>query len=463
VPEVRDSCGTRCIIPAVREQQRRSIARGAARRLCLAIAQCAALLPCSWQVSFAADLVTGTVRNGTSGQAAAGDEVILLRLERSLHEEARTRIDAQGGFTFDLQDPVHPHIVRVTHQGVNYDKPITAGGVISIDVYDAAARAQGVSGSIEIIRAGTRGTALHVSDMIEIRNESNPPVTQSGPRSFEVYLPAGATIDSVLAAGPANIAASISAAPVPGEPGHYAVNFPLLPGATKFSFNYDLPYNGRAQFHTKSIYPFQQFAVMIPPTMTFTSRSSAFQALPVGDGRYHAEAAENVKAGTGLSFEISGRGELPTVQPQSHATPNRPAAPAAASAPAIAPETSRPPNTVPVPSSASKIAARDSTAWWWVLGAAAGLGIAACAFLIWRRRRSHRHAIHSIAQPHTLVLQSSIHLVDALKEGLFQLESDRMQGMIRGEDYTSAKHALEGTIRWALTRTQNRKANPAAP
>lgn len=55
--------------------------------------------------------------------------------------------------------------------------------------------------------------------------------------------------------------------------------------------------------------------------------------------------------------------------------------------------------------------------------------------------------------------QSPAPLVDALKEGLFQLESDRMQGVICGEDYASAKCALEGTIHWALTRTQRRETN----
>ena len=60
------------------------------------------------------------------------------------------------------------------------------------------------------------------------------------------------------------------------------------------------------------------------------------------------------------------------------------------------------------------------------------------------------------------MLHSAASLVDACKEGLFQLESDRVQGVILGEEYTSVKRALEGTIRWAVTRAENRKANTAA-
>jgi hypothetical protein len=81
-------------------------------------------------------------------------------------------------------------------------------------------------------------------------------------------------------------------------------------------------------------------------------------------------------------------------------------------------------------------------------------------YLVWRRQRLHVSATTSIAQPHPL--HSAAYLVDALKEGLFQLESDHMLGIICGEDYTSAKGALEGTIRWALTRAQNRKAQAEA-
>jgi hypothetical protein len=342
------------------------------------------------QTSFAADLITGSARNATRARPAAGDEVVLVRLDRNPHEEARTRIDAQGGFTFHLEDPGHPHMVRVIHQGVNYDRQVIAGATISIDVFDTTAKAQGVTGRIEIFRAGTRGNTLHVSDMIEIGNGSNPPVTQAGPRSFEVYLPAGATIDSVLAAGPDNVASRIAPEPVSGEPGHYTVNFPLRPGATKFAFNYDLPYNGHARFRANRVYPFQQFAVMIPPTMTFTARSSAFQALAVGNKSYHVEAAENVKAGAGLEFELAGAGAPPSMQAQNQTSPNVPAT--AATAPATAAEAFPTPNAAPIAGPARKRAAPSANAWWWVLGAAAAPGLAVCLALARRRQRLQRQA-----------------------------------------------------------------------
>jgi hypothetical protein len=48
--------------------------------------------------------------------------------------------------------------------------------------------------------------------------------------------------------------------------------------------------------------------------------------------------------------------------------------------------------------------------------------------------------------------RSSASLAQALKEELFQLEVDRLQGTLPGAEYDSAGQALEETIRRALGR-----------
>ena len=65
----------------------------------------------------------GLVSNGTTRKPAAGDEVILLRLDQGMQEEARTKTNGQGEFTFSLKDAV-PRLVRV--RGIAYDfEPMT--------------------------------------------------------------------------------------------------------------------------------------------------------------------------------------------------------------------------------------------------------------------------------------------------------------------------------------------------
>jgi hypothetical protein len=176
------------------------------------------LLACCSTAALGANNITGSVRNQSRGEPAAGDEVILVQLDRGMQEEARAKTDAHGAFTFTVQYPDKPYLVRVVHQGVTYDQQASAGDVLSMQVFDAARRVQGVTGSIEILRTGTTGNLLHVSDLYDIRNESSPPLTQAGERAFEAYLPAKAKISSVLAAGPGETGVMISAAPLPGEP-----------------------------------------------------------------------------------------------------------------------------------------------------------------------------------------------------------------------------------------------------
>jgi len=160
-----------------------------------------ALLACFSTAAMGANYITGSVRNQSRGEPSAGDDVILARLDIGMQEEARAKTNSQGAFNLNVQYPDKPYLVRVFHQGVSYDQQASAGQALSIKVFDAATHVQGITGTIEILRTGTVGNLLHVSDMVEIKNESSPPLTQAGERTFEVYLPANAKIDSVLAAG----------------------------------------------------------------------------------------------------------------------------------------------------------------------------------------------------------------------------------------------------------------------
>jgi hypothetical protein len=342
------------------------------------------LLACFSPTAMGASSITGSVRDQTHGKPAVGDEVILVRLDKEMQEEARVKTDAQGAFTLLLQYPDKSYLVRVVHQGVRYDRPASAGDALSIQVFDAARHVQGVTGSIEILRTGTRGNVLHVSDMYEIKNESSPPLTQVGERTFEAYLPAKAKMTSILAAGPGSIGEMISASHVPGEPGHYTVNFPLLPGATKFAFNYDLPYDGHATFQTRHAYALQQLAVMIPPTMKFLSRSPAFQILATGNSRYQVQAANQLTAGEGPEFGISGTGALsplrdeakPQARPHSSAAPDSTlSVPSRAALPSLA---SVDPGLKQAPPPSQSL----------VLGGVTALLLGFCVLLVWRARKA---------------------------------------------------------------------------
>jgi hypothetical protein len=248
----------------------------------------------------------------------------------------------------------------------------------------------------------------------------------------------------------------ISATPVPGEPGHFTVNFPLRPGATKFAFNYDLPYDGRATFRTRRLYPLQQLAVMIPPTMRFSSRSPAFQVLPTGNSNYQVQAANRVNAGEGPEFEISGAGALPALQAQTQPPPKAPAT--VVTPAASAPSNSAAPTQRVNDSGGSGLSAPASHRKWWVLGVGGLLVVGAGGFWLWRGERlfvNRQFVNRQFVSPGTVVARTGQGLAsssEVLKEELFRLEIDRLHGTISGEEYDSARQALEGTIKRALAR-----------
>jgi hypothetical protein len=364
-----------------------------------------AVIMCFSTVALGASNITGSVRNQSRGEPAAGDEVILLRLDIGMPEETRAKIDTRGMFTLNVQYPDKPYLVRVIHQGVSYDQQAAPGQSLSIEVFDAAPEVRGVTGTIEIIRTATNGKLLHVSDLVEIKNASNPPLTQAGERTFEVYLPAKAKIGSVLAAGPGTLGMTISAAAVSGEPGHFIVNFPLRPGATKFAFNYDLPYLGRVSFHTKHAYPLQQLAIMIPAAMKFSSPSPAFEIIKTGNRRYQVHAANQLKAGEGPEFEVSGTGALPSLgeQDSSHQRFPSPASPhptqslpARAILPSLAISNSRP--TLQTQPTSQSL----------VLGALTSILLAASALLVWRGRKARTLSAAQTGAARSRPTQSSI-------------------------------------------------------
>jgi hypothetical protein len=301
-----------------------------------------ALIGCVSTRASRADDIPGSARNESRSQLAAGDQVILLRLDDGMREEARAKTSAQGKFTFHVRHPGKTYLVRVIHEGVAYEQEALAGHLVSIPVYDAARQVAGVTGNIEIFRTETEGNLLHVSDMYEISNHSSPPRTVTSQRTFEVYMPANAQIRFVWAAGPDNVRVIISVLPFLGEPGHYAVSFPLRPGATKFGFQYDLAYRGNVAFQTRRVYPVQQFAVMIPPTMRFSSRARGFSLLNAGNPHFQVRAANYLMAGEGPDFEISGSGQLPPFLSalKSQPVPSLPSLPDAA--PPVAPQAARP-------------------------------------------------------------------------------------------------------------------------
>lgn len=71
------------------------------------------LLACGATAALGANEIQGSVRNQTRDQPAVGDDVILIRLDPGMPEEARAKTDARGAFRFNPQHSDRPYLVRV--------------------------------------------------------------------------------------------------------------------------------------------------------------------------------------------------------------------------------------------------------------------------------------------------------------------------------------------------------------
>jgi hypothetical protein len=417
----------------------------------------AALLAAS--VAAQAATVTGTVTDKTNNRPAVGDDVVLIAFAQGMQEAARTKTDAKGHFSIDVPDD-NMHLIRVDHQKAAYFEPLRPGTpAVNIDVYDVAAKVEGVSAEADVMRIEAGPQGLQVIQNYFVKNDSNPPRTQFSTQAYEIYLPPDAKIDASAAMGPQGM--PVSSSPMPqADKGHYAFVFPIRPGETRFQLSYTLPYNGSYQFIPRVALPTQNLAVMLPKSMSFDG-GPAFEQADVQDSA-QTYLAKNVLPTQSLSFTVSGMGALPRDSAQSQsgqAGANAPGDDGGTQA-ASAVNDNRPGgglgNPIDTPDPLQKYK------WWILSGLALVLVIAAAFFL--RAKPAETVAGPALASPPVpipvLTAPSSGNqgsLLTALKDELFALETERLEGKLSEPEYAEQKAALEQVLRRALARRDGEK------
>jgi hypothetical protein len=277
-------------------------------------------------------------------------------------------------------------------------------------------------------------------------------------RSFEIYLPPAAALDSGVAAGPGGMPVRSAPAPL-AEKGHYAFSFPIRPGETRFQVAYHLPYSGSANFSPRLTLPFDNLAVELPQSMQFSSAAGSFEKL-VDEKGAAVQVARAVPAGNGPVFKVSGTGTIPE-DALSDAGESNSAGPAASSNRADGFGASRPGGGLGNPESTPDPLLNYR---WYILGGLIAV-LAAAAFWITNRRplpaAMAASAASGSAAPSVTTTAPRVSsnrgglILEALKEELFQLESERLQDKISADEYEKAKAALDQTLARAIKRQQS--------
>lgn len=392
------------------------------------------LLVCS--LAAAADTLKGVVQNSTTNKPSAGDEVTLKKIGNGMEDVAKTKTNAKGEFTFDVPPAQQPYIVWVQHQGVTYTQAALPGGVpVAVRVFDAAASIKEISilDHAMAIQTSEDGATLSGEEFFTIGNQSNPPRTLTGKQTLEFYLPEGASItESSVQSGKAQLKAAI----VPtGEKNKFAFVFPIRPGQTQFHVLYTVPYSGKLEINPRSDLPTQTLMVAAPDSITFAASDTAIYETKTNPQFKSVNffIAKNVTPKQKVAFAITGKGEMPREQEQASAPRNggargEPAGPGGGLGV---------PNERPDPLHSGQ----------WLFLGVLSLFLAAGGVFVYTSNQN----VAATAGPSVPQDRSTL-LMEAMKEEVFQLESDRLQGKISPQDYQTAKAALDKTLQRAVQR-----------
>lgn len=432
-------------------------------------------------LSLAAATISGTVIDRTTGKPAAGDTAVLLDLQSGMQESARTTVDAKGQYSFTVPDNAGMHLVRVEHEKADYYGPVPPNTTtVNVDVFDVAPKVEGVHLYADISRMETDQQGLVVTESFVVRNESKPPKTQLSTHSFEFNLPAGAVLEGATASGPRGMA--VNSSPVPmGTKGQYAFIFPVRPGETTFQVGYRLPYSGSLAMHAQVTMPADNLAVILPKSMSFSGTSfQPLQGDASGPGT-QTWLTTNVKPGTELAYTVSGTGSMPREQQGAQGDQSQGGMGGAAGAdqgaqggtPAAAPTPGGGlGNPIDTPDPLQK--------YKWYILSALGLALVVAAGFMLRAKPGQQTAAAGTApapSPLTPTLPPGVKAttvlaglpthgsngashkpatasgtLGALKEELFQLETERLEGKIGEAEYAEHKAALETLLKRALAR-----------
>jgi hypothetical protein len=398
--------------------------------------------------------IKGLVSNATTRQPAAGDDVVLLSLDQGMKEADRTKTNARGEFSFASADAKSPHLVRVKHQDVNYFEQVPPGThSIQITVFNAAAKVPDIKLMDQSQVYETKGDKAHIIELFRLRNTSRPPLTQP---TFEFYLPEGATIQLGQAVSGG---IPVKSSPVPlKEKNKYAFQFPLRPGITQFEIVYNMPFSGTLPIKPRFTSAADSFYVVVPQEISFAAANDAiFKPLPqwpvdptiTGVKVY---AAQNFKPTQNLSFAISGEGLLP--EPQQDASAQSPQPPGVEPRGNTSPKPGGglgTPNDRPDPMHNGQ----------WIFLGILCLFLAAGGVYVYTSNLSSGGVAAAPAPVGAAAKKTpaagSSSLLDAMKEEMFQLETDRLQQKISQAEYESAKAALDKTLQRAMQRQKSGK------
>jgi hypothetical protein len=394
----------------------------------------------------AAGTVTGVVRNGTTGQVAAGVPVILLQLQQGMKNVASTKTDAQGRFRLDNPEiGKQMMLLRAVFDGVDYHAPLPPGQTtanVKINVYEPTTDLAAFHVLHHIIALEPQGSSLMVGEEFDIQNKTKPPKSfYRAKGSFEFQLPKGAQLNQVEAWGPSNM--PVVQGTVDKGNNRYAILFPFRPGdnGVRLSFKLDYAAN-QATMRLTSLYPSTMSMVLAPPAVKVMAEGFSPSGTEHGWSVY---TRQGTKTATPVVMSVSGTGPPPSDNGQGQSAD----AQGGGSGNSVTPV-------------AEALPPRLDSLRWILIGGFGALFVLGAVFLWWKSRSqvpvpataggpavaaaappAPQRAAEPAASGETSLRQS----VDEIKETLFRLELRRQAGTLAEDEYQAQRQRMEKALR----------------
>ena len=276
------------------------------RRYLLVLASALVALPMCTR----AGELRGSVKNGTTGKAAPGIEIILLQLQGGMQPVANAKSDAQGQFAFnDASITGQPMLVRASYHGVNFNSAVPPGSsTVQVDIYESSKDAKTINVASHVVIFQPNGSTLLVGEEYQIQNKSQPPQAYfRGEGNFDFSLPEKGELRQVAAAGPAGM--PIVQLPIDKKKNRYAIAFAFRPGDSTVRYSYELPYGENvAAVKLPTIYPGGRLLVVAPPTVQVSGEGLSPSGEEQGMSLY---SRDDVPAGTMVAVNLSGTAPPP--------------------------------------------------------------------------------------------------------------------------------------------------------
>jgi len=253
-----------------------------------------------------AGTVRGTVKNGTTGQIAAGVEITLVQPMGGMLELAKAKSGAQGEFSFDNPNVGgQPLLVQANYRGVRFNAAVPPGNnsaTVQLDIYEPSKDPKTIDVPSHFVIFQPNGATLKVAEEYQVENKSQPPHAYfRADGSFDFSLPEKGELQNVAASGPAGM--PVTQLPIDKKNNRYSIAFAFRPGDNSVRYSYDLPYaDNAATLKIPTVYP-GRVVFVAPPGLQVSGEGLSPAGQEQGMNLY---LRQDAPAGTLVAVNVSG-------------------------------------------------------------------------------------------------------------------------------------------------------------